>query len=307
MPLSPAFRLVGGYSPTSLFPGVVLPVFADEQNPRNYYFQILNDRGEVTEFRRVTNRYRRIMFYEREMLFSWVGQRAVFGYALSEDFMFFSDRESDFRQRLSQMEGEEFYLRSPLSGVEVARYLGEVEIECKYAEMAAVTIAATSRAVAEIWIQRGVLSKEARISARIALAAGYQLPDFLAPNKSVTIIEQTPNFARKYMIDPATSEAAMLVTGPEYRTANRIGVFHIDALLMDASDVRNVDEGASTEYARLIASGKCSDAYLLVPSAGSGNLRYLKGRGVKVIPSQDSGTPEWLLDALWEKFGRDDR
>jgi hypothetical protein len=101
LPLSPAFRLVGGYSPTSLFPGVVLPVFADEQNPRNYYFQILNDRGEVTEFRRVTNRYRRIMFYEREMLFSWVGQRAVFGYALSEDFMFFSDRESDFRQRLS--------------------------------------------------------------------------------------------------------------------------------------------------------------------------------------------------------------
>jgi hypothetical protein len=304
LPLSPAFRLIGGYSPTSLFPGIVLPVFADEQNPQNYYLQVLNDRGEVAEFRRVANRYRRIMFYEREMLFSWVGQRAVFGYALSDDFMFFSDRESDFRERLAQLESEDFYLPFPLSGVEVARYLGEVKAECKYAEMAAVTIAAVNHGVAEIWVQRGVLSKEARISAKVALSAGYQLPDFAASNKSITIIEQTPNFSKQYLVAPTASEGVMLVTGPEYRTTNQIGVFHIDALLIDASDVRNVDEGASTEYGRLIASGKCSDAYLLVPSEGGGNLRYLKERGVKVIYSQDSGTPEWLIRSLWEKFRR---
>jgi hypothetical protein len=55
-------------------------------------------------------------------------------------------------------------------------------------------------------------------------------------------------------------------------------------------------------YARLIASGKCADVYLLLPDNAKGGARYLEERGVRIIRSQASGTPEWLINNLLMKL-----
>src|SRR5262249_2178108 len=133
---------------------------------------------------------------------------------------------------------------APIAGVEASRYLNQLESECKYAEMAAVTIAATSANIAKLWIENGILSSEARASARTALAARYQLADFAGGSvKATIIIEQTERFSMRYGIKNISNDTIRIVTGPDFRLANKIGIFQVDALLLDAADAPGVGEG----------------------------------------------------------------
>jgi hypothetical protein len=263
--------------------------------------QTISEDGRVAAFRKIELPTVHIVPYFGPQIFSWVGEQAIVGYALSEMEAFFVESEVAFRERIVELESDDFFRDHPLEGVEASRYLRNVEAECRHAERAAITIAAMNRNIAELWVEKGMLGEEAKFCARLALEAGYEISDFGLGTPNAQIIEQSPTFARRYFLPPFSSESVALVTGSEYRRSHNIGVFQLSALFLDMLDLPQIAEGAGTEYSRLVARGKCPHVYVLLPGDERTSLAYIRKRGVNIIPSQDNGTPELLLRMVLER------